>query len=52
VFEKLKDILAAASWKTFGMAKAKPQGSISARVYRAATDTWEDLGVIAEASKE
>jgi hypothetical protein len=29
--------------------KARPKGSISARVYRAATGEWEDLGVIAEA---
>lgn len=26
--------------------KARPKGTISARVYRAATDEWEDRGVI------
>ena len=29
--------------------KARPKATISARVYRAATGEWEDLGVIAEA---
>lgn len=27
--------------------RAEPKATISARVYRAATDTWEDRGVIA-----
>jgi hypothetical protein len=29
-------------------ATTKARGTMSARVYRAATDTWEDLGVIGE----
>lgn len=28
-------------------ARAEPKASISARVYRKETDTWEDLGMIA-----
>ena len=35
-----------------GEAKALPIGTISARVFRAATGEWEDLGVIALAKKE
>ena len=26
--------------------KAKPKSGVSARVYRAATDTWEDWGIV------
>jgi hypothetical protein len=29
-------------------AKTRPEGTISARVYRAATGKWEDLGVISQ----
>ena len=34
-----------------GEAKTKPLGYISARVWRAETGKWEDLGVIATAHK-
>jgi len=33
-------------------AVARFHGSIKARVYRAATGTWEDLGVISKPKKE
>lgn len=33
-------------------AKGKPKATIRARVYRAATDTWEDQGVISRPEKE
>ena len=32
-----------------GKAKTRPKGRISARVFRASTGRWEDLGVIAVA---
>lgn len=34
-----------------GEAKTEPIGVIRARVYRAATGEWEDLGVVAPAYK-
>ena len=36
----------------FGAAATEPVGNIAARVYRAATDTWEDLGVVSQARSE
>jgi hypothetical protein len=32
--------------------ESKQKGTMSARVYRKETDTWEDLGVIGEFGKE
>jgi len=32
--------------------KGLPKGTISARVQRAGSDTWEDLGVISQPGKE
>jgi hypothetical protein len=34
------------------VAKSLPKGRISARVWRAATGKWENLGVISEPSRE
>ena len=42
---------AAPSDKT-GQATARPEARISARVWRAATGKWEDLGVISRPDKE
>ena len=42
---------AAPSDKT-GQATARPEARISARVWRAATGKWEDLGVVSRPAKE